>query len=158
MHCSTKHKVILITFMMMYLLFIMISSIDAQPKSQEESIQITLSVYSGRPNPQWNIEPGSEYERLIHLIRELEIKDEILFEYEEWNQLGYASFWVYLPNIEGLPDAIHVWRDMAYILHNEKGEAMYALNAIELYDMLVAQAEKNDQGEFFINYRNLSND
>lgn len=118
----------------------------------EKSVRITLSVYSGRPNPEWQLTPGPEYDHLIRLIEALDTSEKALFDYDEWNRLGYASFWVALGNVEGLPYAIHVWRDMAYVAQDREGKALYALGAAEIYDLLVAQAEKRDLGDFFVNY------
>ena len=117
MYKSTSSiKITIILFFLVLLFFLdTISSISAQQKEPEKGIKITLSVYSGRPDPQWWIKSGSDYERLIRLIKKLEVKKENLFKYEEWNRLGYASFWINPKNVEELPYAIHVWRDMAYV-------------------------------------------
>lgn len=120
----------------------------------DKGLSITLSVYSGRPNPQWWIVPSDpEYKQLIDLISSLKTSNKAVFKYDEWNRLGYASFWIVPKGMEGVPRAIHIWRDMAYVRQNEKGEALYALGAAKLYELLVAQAEKKDQGSFFLNYR-----
>lgn len=128
---------------------------ESQGDESEKSLWITLSVYSGRPNPQWELKPGPDYDRLISLVEALDVEAKALFEYDEWNRLGYASFWITLQDIEGLPYAIHVWRDMAYVVQNreETGEGLYALGATEIYDLLVTQAEERGQGAFFEKYR-----
>lgn len=123
-----------------------------EEREPEKGIEITLSVYSGRPNPQWWLTEGPEYEQVIRLVTALELTRETLFTYEEWNRLGYASFWITPRGIEELPYAVHVWRDMAYVAQDGDREAMQAVGATELYDVLVAQAEKRDQGRFFVNY------
>lgn len=119
----------------------------------EKGIQIILSVYSGRSNPFWMLTEGPDYERLISLIKTLNVSKDSPFLYNEWNQLGYASFWIIPRNIEGMPRAIHVWRDMTYIVMNRENEVGYALDATEIYNLLVSQAEQIDLGGFFVNYR-----
>ena len=126
-----------------------------QENEPKKSIWITLSVYSGRPNPQWELNPGPDWDRLVSLVEALDVDEEALFEYDKWNRLGYASFWITPQNMEGLPYAIHVWRDMAYVvMRNQEGEweGLYALGATEIYDLLVAQAEEREQGAFFVKY------
>ena len=123
-------------------------------KKPDKSISITLSVYSGRPNPQWWITSSDlDYKRLVELIDSLKTSKKPLFKYDQWNRLGYATFWIDSKGIEGLPYAIHIWRDMAYVVQNKKGDVLYALGATKIYDILVSQAEKRDQKKFFINYR-----
>ncbi len=56
------------------------------------SIRVTLSVYSGRPNPSWTVEPGPDLDRLVAQIQSLKPTDAKLFDYDEWNRLGYASW------------------------------------------------------------------
>ena len=124
----------------------------------EKGIQITLSVYSGRPNPRWWLTKGRDFERLIHLIKMLRVDEKALFTYDEWNRLGYATFWIEPKNIEGLPYAIHVWRDMAYVEQNLEGKVMYALGASEIYDLVVIQAEERGQERFFVNYHKYKED
>jgi hypothetical protein len=131
-------------------------NVSEAKKDQEDErhvqIRITLSVYSGRPNPQWSLTAGPEYEKLAELIRGLKTAYEAPFDYDKWNRLGYASFWIVPKNIEGLPYAAHVWRDMAYLRVAREGPARYALGATEIYDLLVAQAEERGHKEFFVNY------
>ena len=119
------------------------------------SIRVTLSVYSGRPNPSWTVEPGPELDRLVGLMKELKPTDAKLFDYDEWNRLGYASFWLAARGIPGVPNEVHVWRDMAFAPSKE-GKGMQAIGASKLYEALVTQAEGNGQQEFFVNYRKLS--
>jgi hypothetical protein len=118
------------------------------------SIRVTLSVYSGRPNPSWTVEPGPDLDRLVGLIQELKPTDAKLFDYDEWNRLGYASFWLSARGIAGVPSEVHVWRDMAFVPSKE-GKGMQAIGASKLYEALVTQAEGNGQQEFFVNYRKL---
>jgi hypothetical protein len=126
---------------------------EQSEKITDRGVSITLLVYSGRPNPQWWLTPSDpDYKRLIELITSLKTSKEPLFKYDKWNRLGYATFWINSKRIEGLPYAIHIWRDMAYVVQSKKGEVLYALGATKIYDMLVSQAEKRDQNKFFINY------
>jgi hypothetical protein len=122
---------------------------DDEPK---KGISITLSVYSGRENPQWWLTEGTEYKRLIRLIKALKIKEKPIFDYGKWNRLGYASFLIHPYDVEGLPLSIHVWRDMAYVINDTEGTEMYAQGAERIYDLLVSQAEERNQKSFFINY------
>jgi hypothetical protein len=122
-------------------------------KEPDVAISVTLSVYSGRPNPQWWIVPSDqEYKKLFDLIKALKTEEKALFAYDEWNRLGHATFWLDFKNVGGMPYAIHIWRDMAYIVKDKKGKISYAVGAMNIYDMLVPQAEKGDQKRFFINY------
>jgi len=118
------------------------------------SIRVTLSVYSGRPNPSWTVEPGPDLDRLVGLIQSLKPTDAKLFDYDEWNRLGYASFWLSARGLPGVPSEVHVWRDMAFVPSKE-GKGMQAIGASKLYEALVTQAEGNGQQEFFVNYRKL---
>ena len=124
---------------------------DAQPPV---SIRVTLAVYSGRPNPSWTVGPGPELDRLAALVRDLKTTDAKLFDYAEWNRLGYASFWLSVRGLAGLPGEVHVWRDMAFV-PSKDGKGMQATGASKLYEMLVTQAEANGQREFFVKYRKL---
>jgi hypothetical protein len=119
----------------------------------DKGFRVILTIFSGRTNPQWMIVDGPDYEKLIRLIKGLKTSKDSPFIYSEWNQLGYASFWIIPKNIEGMPDAIHIWRDMVYILLNKENEEKYALGATEIYNLLVAQAEERDLGAYFVNYR-----
>jgi hypothetical protein len=123
------------------------------PKPPPVGALVTLAVYSGRPNPSWTIEPGPELDRLTALIKDLRPADTRLFDYDEWNRLGYATFWI---EARGLPGTgrIHVWRDMAYFPSKE-GKGSQAIGAAKLYEMLVTQAESKGQEAFFRNYRKL---
>jgi hypothetical protein len=122
-------------------------------KAPEKGIFIELSVYSGRPNPQWWITPGDpEYKELVILISSLKSTKKAMFDRDEWNKLGYASFWIKPKNVKGLPKSVQVWRDMGYIIQNEAGQVLYTRGATKIYDTLVAYAEKRGQEHFFINY------
>ena len=116
------------------------------------SIRVTLSVYSGRPNPSWTVEPGPELDRLVALVKDLKTTDAKLFDYEEWNRLGYASFWLSARGLPGVPSEVHVWRDMAFV-PSKDGKGMQAIGASKLYEMLVTQGEGKGYREFFLNYR-----
>lgn len=123
-------------------------------KTLPRDVTITLSVFSGRPNPQWRFVPADpEYGQLIALIGALKTQREPLFNHDKWNRLGYATFWIDLNGGETKASAVHVWRDMAYVLRNKEGQVAYALGATKLYDTLVSQAEKRDFKKFFMNYR-----
>jgi hypothetical protein len=125
-------------------------------KEPDVAISVTLSVYSGRSNPQWWIVPSDqEYKELLDLINALKIEEKAPFAYDEWNRLGYATFWLDFKNVKGMPKAIHIWRDMAYFVMDKKGKISYAIGAMNIYDMLVSQAEKREQERFFINYHKL---
>ncbi len=114
--------------------------------------RVTLSVYSGRPNPSWTVEPGPEMDRLAALVKELKATDAKLFDYEEWNRLGYASFRLSARGVPGVPGEVHLWRDMA-VVTSKDGKVLQAAGASRLYEMLVTQAESKGYGSFFVNYR-----
>jgi hypothetical protein len=116
------------------------------------AITVTLSVYSGRPNPTWTLEPSADFDHLVSLLKGVKTTGERLFNYGEWNRLGYASFWVVSRGVPGLPGEVHVWRDMAYV-PTEDGKGLQAVGASALYEFLVSQAEGRDFREFFLNYR-----
>jgi hypothetical protein len=118
-------------------------------------IRVTLSVYSGRPNPSWTVEPGPELDRLVALVKGLKATDARLFDYDEWNRLGYASFRLSARGLPDVPAEVHVWRDMA-VVSSKEGKERQAIGASKLYEMLVTQAEGNGHKSFFINYRKLS--
>lgn len=124
-------------------------------KTPEKGISITLSVYSGRMNPQWWLTSDSALRRITTLIDSLKVTSDSLFDYNEWNRLGYASFWIEPKGLDGLPVAIHIWRNNAFVILDEKGKFGHAINGAELYDLLAGQAERRDQGYFFENYRKL---
>lgn len=115
-------------------------------------MKITLAVYSGVPNPEWEIDDDQNLESLARLIKSLQVRGESLSEYNRWNRLGYASFWIRPIGFEGLPTAVHVWRDEACIMRNEKDKMLYALGASEIYDMLASQAEDKGHTRFFEKY------
>lgn len=127
----------------------------AQEDEPETGLKIVLSVYSGRSNPTWWIKPGPELEKLVDLVSTLETRSEETFKYSEWNRLGYASFWIIPKGIDKMPYAVHVWRDMVYIVMGKEGRVAYAHGGTKIYDILVAQAERRDQGTFFEVYRRL---
>jgi hypothetical protein len=118
------------------------------------SIRVTLSVYSGRRNPSWTVEPGPDLDRLVALIKDLKTTDARSFDYNEWNRLGYASFWLSARGLSGIPSEVHLWRDMAFVPSKE-GKGMQASGASKLYEMLVTQAEGKGYQQFFLNYRKL---
>lgn len=127
--------------------------IGAAQAEPEKGVQITLAVYSGRPNPEWWLTSERDYRRLVDLVTKLKPVDRALFNYDEWNRLGYASFWITPKAIQGLPHAVHVWQDMALVQPSSEGKALYATDAAQIYDLLVAQAERRGHGKFFANYR-----
>ena len=128
----------------------------ATPEGQPPvSIRVTLSVYSGRPNPTWTVEPGPDLDRLAALARDLKPTDARLFDYNEWNRLGYATFRLSARGLPGVPSEIHLWRDMA-VVPSREGKGMQATGASKLYETLVTQAEGKGHGGFFANYRKLS--
>lgn len=117
-------------------------------------IEVTLSLYSGRTNPRWLLEEGEEMDRILGLLRQLgpqnrEAQNQELFDYGEWNRLGYPSFWVRARGLEEAPDAVHVYRDMAVVIPERGAESRQATGAGELYEALVEQAEERDFGQFF---------
>lgn len=114
--------------------------------------RVTLSVYSGRPNPSWTVEPGPELDRLVALVKDLKATDAKLFDYGEWNRLGYASFRLSARGLAGVPGEVHLWRDMA-VVPSKDGKGMQATGASKLYEVLVTQAEGKGYKEFFLNYR-----
>jgi len=125
-------------------------------REPDAGISITLSVYSGRPNPQWWTAPSDlRYKKMVELIKSLKTQKKPLFDYMQWNRPGYASFWLKFKKVDGMPYAIHIWRDMAYLELNREGEASYAVGAASIYDLLVSQAEEKGQKGFFINYHKL---
>lgn len=137
--------------------FGVLAQVSEKPdKTSEGYFSIILSVYSGKPNPQWWVKSSDpEYKQLVELISSLKTSKKPLFKYEEWNRLGYASFRIINNGVKELPGEIHIWRDMAYIVHSEKRDVSYATGALKIYDILVAQAEKRDLKNFFINYHKL---
>jgi hypothetical protein len=126
----------------------------AQNEEPARGILVTLSVYSGRPNPDWWLTAEDQMKEIADLIWTLKaVPDAKLFDYDKWNRLGYASFWINPKGIDKVPFAVHVWRDMAFMVLDRKGEkVMYSLGATKLYDVLVAQAERKGYKEFFIKY------
>jgi len=125
-------------------------AIAQKDEEPEIGLRITLAVYSGRPNPTWLVKPGPDMDKLVYLITRLEPSEEPVFDYDEWNRLGYSSFWIEPKGVENLPYAIHVWRDDAFLIFDSRGDKKaYALGATDLYDILVAQAEARDQEVFF---------
>lgn len=128
------------------------SQIEEMKSRNSKIITIRLIVYSGRTNPQWSLQEGSDYERFIDLVQSLTFSEELLFNYDEWNRLGYASFLIEFEDNEGVQNAIHVWRDMAVRMQKGVNKIMYALDAADVYDVLVTQAEEREQGRFFVNY------
>ena len=130
--------------------------VDIKPREEpEQGILITLSVYSGRPNPQWWVTDGPVYEKLVNMSTGLMSSStaRASSEYDQWNRLGYASFWITPRNVEGMPSVIHIWRNMARVVQDQKGISLYSDQADELYDLLVDLAEQEDQKDFFVNYR-----
>jgi hypothetical protein len=126
--------------------------VRAAPEPPPGGILVTLAVFSGRPNPTWAVEPGAELDRLVAQIRSLKPTDATLFDYNEWNRLGYAGFWLSSRDLPGVAGRIHLWRDMAFIPSKE-GKGLQATGASKLYEMLVTEAESKGYGEFFRNYR-----
>ena len=130
--------------------------VDIKPREEpEQGILITLSVYSGRPNPQWWVTQGSIYDKLVNMSKGLKTSStaRAFSEYDKWNRLGYASFWITPKNVKGMPSMIHVWRNMARVVQDQRGTSLYSDQADELYDLLVGFAEQKDQKAFFVNYR-----
>ena len=119
----------------------------------DKGLEVVLSVYSGRPNPRWVLSEGPDFDKVVTLLRSLEVRQDQLFDYGEWNRLGYASFRVHARGVEGVPQVVHVWRDMAMVTPGGDASPAQATGAKELYEALVAQAEARDFGQFFRNYR-----
>lgn len=115
-------------------------------------ISVTLSVYSGNPNPQWWITEGPEFEKFFDLLKSMKTVNDSIFNYNEWNRLGYATFRIVPREITELPKSVHIWRDMAVISQYEEENLLYADGVTALYDLLVKQAEERGHEEFFINY------
>lgn len=124
------------------------SRVMPTPRAGEE-IEVVLSFYSGRPNPSWTLAGGEEHERILALVKGLDIRDEELFDYAAWNRIGLPSFWLELGAAEGLPRKVHVYRDMAVVVEKQPEALGYAEGASELYDLLVRQAIERDHGELF---------
>jgi len=125
----------------------------------EKGVLVTLSAYSGRPNPQWWITDQDQLGRLAELIKSAKPSPEKSFDYNKWNRLGFASFWLNNKGLEGMPKKVHVWRDQAVIVTGQKdAPPLYANEALPLYDMLVKQAEEHDQHNFFRNYHKWRKD
>lgn len=149
-------KIISIFILIFYLILSSFAQekIERNTKNEEpvKGISIMFPIYSGRPNPQWWITEGPELERLLAVIKSMKTVKDSIFNYNEWNKPGYASFWIDSREIEGIPKSIHIWRDMAYILWNEKDTPSYAKGVTKLYDILVKQAEEKGYKEYFLNY------
>lgn len=144
------------------LLLILLLSVMASAQEKDHSdptaekpvkgISIMLPIYSGRPNPVWWITEGPEFKSVIEHIRSMKPVENEIFDYDEWNKPGYASFWIVPYELKDLPSSIHIWRDMALITMGGEKARLYAKEATELYDLLVKQAEEKGYRKYFLNY------
>jgi hypothetical protein len=157
---NKKNKLLIISLIIIFSIFNLTKAFSQTQTNQkslenvpDKGIQITLSVYSGRENPTWWLTSQEELTKIVSLVNSLKISSDSIFNYNEWNQLGYASFWIDPKGLDKLPVAIHVWRNMAYVIVDKKSKTGYAINADNLYKILVDQAEKRGLDKFFINYR-----
>lgn len=148
----SKTKTLLLAAALLTLLAVPLAWAQSPP-APEKGVLVTLSVYSGRPNPQWWITDPDQLGRLAKLITSAKVSPEKSFDYKKWNRLGYASFWLNNKGLKQVPHAVHVWRDQAIIITDRKGAPpLYTEQALPLYDMLVRQAEERDQKKFFGNF------
>ena len=145
----------LATAMAMVCLFAFVAPCGGQDSDKpEKGFRVILAVYAGKPDPEWFLTEGPIVEKISSLIQSLEVSKEKFFDYDKWNRLGYAGFWVIPQGMEGMPAAIHLWRDEAYFPPGEEDkEPGYAVGATDLYDVLVELAEREDLGKFFIVYK-----
>ena len=108
------------------------------------AIDVTLSMYSGLPNPSWELTGGPDHVAIIDGVGALSLSAESLFDETQWHNLGYAFFVVSAEDANGRPITVEVWQDMACVYLSASGAtSMYwALGATDLYDVLIAQAEE----------------
>lgn len=131
---------------------------EEQKEDPVRGISVTLPIYSGRMNPQWWLTDGPEFKKVLELIKSMKAVNDSLFDYDKWNIPGNAAFRLVSREIKGIPRHIHIWRDMAYIPADDEKSPRYAKNVLELYDLLVKQAEAKGYSEYFRNYHKYRED
>ncbi|UJR07261.1 hypothetical protein I4U23_011549 [Adineta vaga] len=89
------------------------------------SLHATIHVYSGRPNPQWQL-TFDEWSQLNQLIVKLpKITENGLGPYQFSGRLGYSGFSAHFPAVSSYPDIYYVAQHQQAVLSNPGGHIIY---------------------------------
>jgi len=110
-------------------------------------IAVTLGVFSGRPDPVWELS-GGEASAVVQRVEAINWQSQQLFEERELQKLGQAVFRLRIEPADGLAvERLDVWHGMALGWHGEAQQ--WSRDGGDLYALLRDQATTRGYGELF---------
>jgi len=105
--------------------------VSSLPASEAVGTNVTVEVliYSGRPNPTWQLQNTKPLEKLIAKLNELpRALDE---EPAGWSRLGFTGFRIRGRQVVGLPDEIRIYQGTIKIGHGKTAKYLKDLTGLE---------------------------
>jgi hypothetical protein len=105
-------------------------------EGSQTNLTVELLIFSGRPNPTWQLQDTNQLRRLRANLKELPTA----FEKEpaEWSRLGFAGFRIRGGEAMGLPAEIRIYQGV--IMTGRGKEAKYLKDTQGLERRLLAEA------------------
>lgn len=106
--------------------------------SGQTNITVEVLIFSGRPNPTWQMQDTNRLQVLKAQLKDLPVA----FEKEpvEWSRLGFAGFRIRGGEVMGLPGEIRIYQGV--IKTGQGKETKYVKDSQGLERSLIAQAKK----------------
>ena len=115
-------------------------------KMQQESFDpyATVYLYSGRPNPRWQL-TLEEWQQLNQLIQTLpKLTDDNNGPYEFIGDLGYSGFYAHFSIISSYPDIYYVANKHQVALSNPGGHMIFIDEQKLIETWFINSAKKHD--------------
>jgi hypothetical protein len=125
--------------------------------SRQSIIEVELDIFSGRPNPQWEL-PPEEADRLRSQLRELApIMELAPADLQEPPSLGYRGFVIINRSSDpGIPRLLRVYNSMVRVMEPGREAhygATYYRGAKELEDSFLDHARRLGYGDLIERFR-----
>jgi hypothetical protein len=106
-----------------------------------QKINVELDIFSGRPNPSWELSSGEVSELLRYMAGLTPASKSAIA-----SDLGYRGFFISNPGkIEGLPVKIHIFNGVLAV--NEKGSTNYYNDVNDIENWLMERAKERGYGD-----------
>jgi hypothetical protein len=123
---------------------------DETATTRSVGITVVLGVFSGRPDPLWELD-GGEASEVVQRVEAMTWQTQPLFDERELQKLGQAVFRLRIEPADGLAvERLQVWHGMA--LGWQQEVQRWSREGGDLYALLRDQATDRGYGEFFGNW------
>ena len=116
------------TYLKVALSLVAAASVFGADKTKS-NITVEVMVFSGRPNPTWQLQDTKALEKLKAKAKDL--PEAFTAEPAEWSRLGFAGFLIRGGASMGLPDVIRVYQGVVKAGHGEGAKYLKDLTRLE---------------------------